>query len=341
MKILATLPIWGDEYVGRFLRYTLPCLVAPGNLAALARDHGVLLVVFTGGQEAARLREPLERSGIDYYFLPLPERYDRRHSGTVMKEAFQRGFDIAWKGGCAFAPLCADVVYSDGFFTAAMALLKGGKRAVLTQGGVVARSAFDLERPTLHPGAPPRHLMKNFLAVTAHGKRLPKWPGYSNYPAQLFWPVGEHGLVMRACHLYPVLLLPERHAVMTWSHDNDLVERALTSLDHVAYMDDSDQGFFFGLHEDGHASAAIDRPVATIAVLEQFCREWVSPWKARYWQHDFVWHDGEMDADHLLIAKTQAARTINNLVAMWERVRHDPAPPPPSLLHRVMRRIRA
>jgi hypothetical protein len=126
---------------------------------------------------------------------------------------------------------------------------------------------------------------------------------------------------MRACHLYPVILFPDRHATMTWSHDNDLVEKTLTSLDQIAWMDDSDQGFFFGLHEDGHASAAAPRPPATLPMLEHFCRNWVSPWKAQYWQHDFVWHDGMMEPDAVLEARRAARMTIDDhLLGVYERV---------------------
>jgi hypothetical protein len=122
---------------------------------------------------------------------------------------------------------------------------------------------------------------------------------------------------------------------MTWSHDNDLVEKTLTSLDQIAYMDDSDQGFFFGLHEDGHASAAVPRPPATLPMLEHFCRNWVSPWKAQYWQHDFVWHDGDMEPDAVLEARRGARMTIDNhLLGVYERVAQEP-PYAPSVLRRV------
>jgi hypothetical protein len=325
MKILAVLPIWGASYVDRFLSYTLPCLLAPGNLRDVAREHDVTLEIWTIACDAERLREPLKELGIYCKFCIEPGwRFWHRPPGTVMKEMFQEGFDRCFRydpfgrvagiprdGLIGFMPLCADVIYSDHFFTTAASLITAEKRAVLTMGGGAPRSAFAPGR-----GGPPRPLMKKFLSAGS----MPQWPGHSNYPAQLFFPAGEHGAVMRACHLYPVILFPDRHATMTWSHDNDLVEKTLTSLDQIAWMDDSDQGFFFGLHEDGHASAAVPRPPATLPMLEHFCRNWVSPWKAQYWQHDFVWHDGEMDVTDIGCARILAAQRIRDLTEIYERV---------------------
>jgi|HubBroStandDraft_1064217.scaffolds.fasta_scaffold01033_26 hypothetical protein len=311
MKILAVLPIWGASYVDRFLSYTLPCLLAPGNLRDVAREHAVDLRVFTSDADIERLVAALSGLDLRCSFTRMSERFFDRHAGTIMKDLFQKGFDIAFCSGAGFLPLCADVIYSDHFFTTAASLITAEKRAVLTMGGGAPRSAFAPGR-----GGPPRPLMKKFLSVGS----MPQWPGWSNYPAQLFFPAGEHGAVMRACHLYPVILFPDRHATMTWSHDNDLVEKTLTSLDQIAWMDDSDQGFFFGLHEDGHASAAAPRPPATLPMIEHFCRNWVSPWKAQYWQHDFVWHDGEMDVTDIGCARILAAQRIRDLTEIYERV---------------------
>ena len=316
MKILAVLPIWGASYVERFLSYTLPCLLAPGNLTTLTYNHKVVLAVYTTATDAERLKAPLERA-FGYYAdcVRMPDRFFARHSGTVMRDLFQRGFDLAWETDAGFMPICADVIYSDSFFENAIRLITAEKRCVLTMGGGAPRSAF-----APGPGGPPRPLMKKFLSVGS----MPQWPGHSNYPAQLFFPAGEHGAVMRACHLYPVILFPDRHVTMTWSHDNDLVEKTLTSLDQIAWMDDSDQGFFFGLHEDGHASAAVPRPPATLPMIEHFCRNWVSPWKAQYWQHDFVWHDGLLSAGDPGAAKSRARMTIDELTVIYERVATEP-----------------
>jgi tetratricopeptide (TPR) repeat protein len=55
-RILVVLPIWGRDHVDIFLRYTLPLLLEPGNLPALARDFDLFFPVFTTKEDEARLR---------------------------------------------------------------------------------------------------------------------------------------------------------------------------------------------------------------------------------------------------------------------------------------------
>lgn len=305
MRIVVAIPIWGSGYVDRFLRYALPSLRAPGNLPALAAGGELEVVLYTDGVGAHRLAPAMIESGLPHRFAVMAPNVEEPpfagcHGGTMMKQLFQHGFDLAWERQAAFVPVCADAVYSDRFFASALRIVEGGKRCAMTQGGGVNVATIG---PVLEAmmcdgvmNAPPRRLMAEFLRAVEYGVHLPTWPGTQLYPAQMFWPFGRHGAVMRVCHCYPAMLFAQRHAVMRYSPDNDLAELTLGSPDEIGWMNDSDLGFFFGLAEPGHASLEEAKPAGDTS-LENFCRQWMSPWKARYFEQRICWHDDDEMAD--------------------------------------------
>ena len=329
MKIVVAVPIWGAGYVDRFLRYALPTLRAPGNLPALAARHDLELTLYTDAADAERLTPALSTCGLPYSIElqgPSPDAppFAGCHGGTMMKQLFQRGFDRAWERGAAFVPVCADAVYSDRFFASALERVEAGARAVLTQGSgmnvATIGPALDSIKSDGVIAAEPRRLMRAFLEGAGYGQHLPTWPGTRLYPAQMFWPAGRHGVVMRCCHMYPAMLVANRHAVMSYSPDNDLTEIVLDRYEDVAWLDDSDGGFFFGLAEPGHASLEEAKPAGDTS-LENFCRQWMSPWKARYFETRVVWHDGEADPGELDAAKAASDAVIDEIMACYRSVR--------------------
>lgn len=328
MRLFVVIPIWGSRYVDRFLAYALPSLMAPGNLPALAGQFDLEVLIYTSEEDAARLREPLAATGLFSTFKVLGSIsayfFASCHPGTMMKQLFQMGFDRAFEAGAAFAPVCADAVYSDGFFAIAGAIVCSGKRAAMTQGSGVSIAAIGPFLDKYHHdrvmAIEPRVLMDAFMKAAGHGEHLPTWPGTRLYPAQIFWPVGERGAVMRCCHMYPVILAPDRHIAMWYSPDNDLVERALTDYEQIGWLDDSDQGFFFGLADPGHASLEPAKPAGDTS-LENFCRCWMSPWKARYFGEIITWHSNIVDdSEEWTMALEESNVVVGEILETYRRV---------------------
>jgi hypothetical protein len=299
MKAVAVIPCWGAGYVDRLLRYTIPSLRSPGNLPVLAeRFEAFRTIIYTKGSEAAQIAKGLP-DDLPFEVTVLDDATFGGHSGTVMKGLFQRGFDLAWSEGAAFVPICADSVYADGLYaTAARMLLDEGHAAVLTQG---AAADVSLIGPLLDDFSrsgvldlTTRELIGPFFRC---GGRLPTWPGTRKYPAQICWYYGDptisRGAVMRCCHQYAVMIKPDRHAIMAYSHDNDLTELVIDSYDRVGFITDSDQGFFFGLAEPGNLCLADAEPPGD-GSLDAFCRQWMSPWKARYLEQKIIWHETDL-----------------------------------------------
>lgn len=329
MKVLATVPIWGEGYVDRFLRFTLPSLRQPGNLpAVMAAGHELEVVLYTSHEDAARLGPALSGEGIRWALHPLASReepfFASCHGGTMMKDLFQRGFDLAWGQQAIFVPICADAVFSDNYLRSAVDMVTvGGKRAAMTQGGganvQVIGDALDAMITDGVMRAPPRELMRVWLRAVGYGVNIPTWPGTRLYPPQIFFPVGEHGAIMRCCHVYPAALRAQRHAVMQYCPDNDLVEKTLDDYQHVGWMDNTDAGWFFGLAEPQHPSLLPAHPVGDTS-LENFCGRWMSPWKAKYYGTKFLWHDGEMPPEDVATASAASDVVIDEILETYRAV---------------------
>lgn len=328
MKLDLVIPVWGQGYVERMLRYALPSLRAEGNLPALRLAfEDVRVRFYTPESNAADLLAAV-RGDPGVEVVPVPDAVFAPgcHNGTVMRDLFQRGFTEAWNRGAAFAPVCADAVYSDGFFRSASNLVLAGKRAAMTQGSGVSMTHWLrmvghlLEGGSPHVLAlPPRDLMTWFIRETNHGQHLPTWPGTQLYPAQMFWKAGDHALVMRCCHMYTAILVPDRHDVMAYSHDNDLAELALNDPSSIGWMDDSDMGFFIGLAAEGNPCLEDAKPEGDTS-LENFCRQWMSPWKAEYFQQYVLWHDGQANPTDVQQAVQASDEVIAHIMNVYRSV---------------------
>ena len=71
------LPVWGQRYLRRFFEFSLPTMIAPGNIPALAATLPCTFVFLTSAQDAELIAE---HPGYRYLRVDLPhrDRADRR-----------------------------------------------------------------------------------------------------------------------------------------------------------------------------------------------------------------------------------------------------------------------
>lgn len=132
------IPVWGDAYAGKLVSVTLPAVLAPGNLPALAALFDVELVIVT----EARLFDAIGRSSafqqagkycstrliaLDDLMIDSPGDY-----GVVLTYALFRGFaDLgARMTETHLLFLNADFIVSDGSLGHVARLMTNGKRVI-------------------------------------------------------------------------------------------------------------------------------------------------------------------------------------------------------------------
>ncbi|NKB54753.1 MAG: hypothetical protein GKS00_00285 [Alphaproteobacteria bacterium] len=140
---LFNLAIWGETYVDKFLRTSLPSLMAPGNVPALAADDTVIFDIYTTEADQARLAASpgicalSEIARIDYEVIPA------EFIGFKKTPATQAPDRLYFSGSNYLSAvkakaLAADVtfvgtesLYSDRFFSESKTYLRDGYKAVL------------------------------------------------------------------------------------------------------------------------------------------------------------------------------------------------------------------
>ena len=101
-QVKLLLPVWGLRYILQFLEFSLPTLLAPGNLPAVAKELSSEFVFLTSSEDAEILTS---HPGIEYLETICPVRLqiiDDLITGdnysTTITLAYEREF--ATPGGC-------------------------------------------------------------------------------------------------------------------------------------------------------------------------------------------------------------------------------------------------
>src|SRR6516162_10393594 len=129
-------PVWGYEFTQQFLNVSLPTLLAPGNLPALAKTLPTEFIFLTGRRDEAMIRESagyrrLARICPVSFHLIDDIITEGNHSTTVTL-AFARAVRRAGKAmlDTCFFFLVSDYIIADGSLASVIKLMLAGAGAV-------------------------------------------------------------------------------------------------------------------------------------------------------------------------------------------------------------------
>jgi 2-polyprenyl-3-methyl-5-hydroxy-6-metoxy-1,4-benzoquinol methylase len=249
-------PVWGYEFTQQFLNMSLPTLLAPGNLPALAETLPTEFIFLTGRRD-----EPMIRDSPGYRrlsaicpvsFTLIDDIITHRNHSTTVTLAFAgavRRTGEAMRDTCFFF-LVSDYIVADGSLASVIKLMLAGASAV--QSGnfqIIAEEALPwLERERV-PGQdalvlPPRRLMQQTLrhvhpTTIANTVNLPV--SHNSHANRLFWRVDENTLIGRFYLLHMLCIRPEiTNFVIGASCDYSFIPEMCPS-GNIAVITDSDQ----------------------------------------------------------------------------------------------------
>ncbi|HJZ60242.1 MAG TPA: hypothetical protein VKE74_35190, partial [Gemmataceae bacterium] len=133
-------PVWGEAYVERFVKLSLPSQISAGNLGAIPAAR-VRYLIFTRREHIAdirrtpafrRLRDIVPVSLLSLDDLPDPELDGNPH--PLQTAAYTRGIGYADRGNTAFVFLTPDILLGDGSIENMVRLADAGRRVVLVAG---------------------------------------------------------------------------------------------------------------------------------------------------------------------------------------------------------------
>lgn len=311
------MPVWGAEYVERFLRYGLPSLCAPGNLPALAEALTTRVWILTNRRDYELMHADVVRQldgiaqvhfeihGADADDMRATLAPETRVNGHVMTACHNRVLAEAHQDGFGWLAGWADTVYANGWGERILETMRRGKRALMwapLDGSPHVLNLLDDMRRDGRINVAPRLLAMRtmFHHGSAFGKAvvdIRRGPGAGVMWKHFTGEMGHRankGLLVASPNLNVAYLWPERLVQCARSVDDDLVPQALSSLEQIDFVADSDEfcvvpidGVGEVRHERGPSMYRGTSPDEIADYLRQ-----AHPWKAEFMRRPFWYHDG-------------------------------------------------
>ncbi len=221
-RLMMGFPVWGKEYIQRFVLYGLASIMAPANLAAL--KGRCRIVIFT--ENAARpvlfrLTRPAHRAGIDFVFRNIPD-WVLELTKEWESQFFVVGCvqnicaHMASRAGMAFSMTMPDHLVGPQFYPNLFRL--GQKHEAIYQAGLsieIGAAAEHIEQYRAPDGSlsVPDIELGNLAAKHlhpqshAHLMNLATIPDHLPMSHRLIWQ-GKESIRIHSCHGNPIWLAP-------------------------------------------------------------------------------------------------------------------------------------
>lgn len=307
------LPVWGYEFVHQFLEWSLPTLLAPGNLPALSSTLPTEFVFLTSAADAAMLREhpacrslaklcPVRFEAIDdlitdgNYSTTITLAYERaiRRAGPTMLDTY-------------FFFLVSDFIFADGSLASVIARMQAGASAVQVGNfQVVEEEAREwLHRRIGSPresgaSAPlmlqPCELMRWALTCihpTTMANTVNLGLFHNTHTNRLFWRVDDDTLIGRFYLMHMICIRPEASDfIIGASCDYSFVPEMCPS-GNIAVMTDSDDYLAIEVQPRRHESRFLRLGPIDPIELARSLSEWTTAAHRQNARHTLCFHAGE------------------------------------------------
>ncbi|MEM1445114.1 MAG: hypothetical protein AAGF84_03605 [Planctomycetota bacterium] len=321
-------PVWGKDYIERFLRWGLPSFLAPDNLSAVAsRTHSFDIV--TDHADLPHFEHPaMERlkSLVPVRFRTPSE--DLHREGvpddslgyTKMTRYYNAAVTAQEEPDIAHVFLTPEGIFSNGMFPAILERLDTGARAVALAGfRVLEDTAIDalldahLDQENHALSATPRELVR-WVIDHPHPITLAHvWGGGSNADGprmhpHYYWPVGDAGLVAHCFHVHPLCVWPKRPGLAIpfgQTLDHEYLQQAVAYRD-IHLVRDTDEMCVIDIARDGHLGDTFsDRPYDVRDVAE-FASLWTNGYHRGFFERVIRVHADEIGPDSPVWLETEA-----------------------------------
>ncbi len=334
MRCLFTAIVWGEPYIKKFLKVSLPSQMGEGNLTpGFHFLKGSRYQFLTTREDARRLKEaPLVKKlatfiEVEFVFIDAVPR-DNKYLGAslVQVEALKRSVDY----DCIFFIypdfICANYTIThlaekifegyDGVFAPVPCILEepmvdgtvlDGNRFPLPDGGSVI-SIPPQELVRLSVTFPHRMMLAYFLEATSK----------NTVQAYLQWNVPEQGWLIHAFHLHPCVLRVQHEnpifmQLFDISLDEEFVAALFKSTDNVYVARDSQEVALVSLRE----ALAPLHPVAgqqTMRDIVRYAEESASLVHREFVKMPFRWHFAPVVENEWQQIENQAKSLISEII---------------------------
>jgi hypothetical protein len=311
-QITLLMPVWGYQFIGRFLEFCLPTLLASNNIPAIARELPCRFVLLSSVAD-----EPIIRSHPAWQKLERHCACEIRsiddlitqgnHTATITL-AFERALrqsGDAMRDTC-FIFLMSDYLVADGSLKTALRKIQTGAGAVLAGNfQIIAEDAAPLLRQRLDLESheivlTPRDLVRWSLAHL-HPATVANIVNFglthNAHSNRLFWRVDENCLIGRFYLMHPIAIHPETSDfVVASSWDYSFVPELCPS-GNVAALTDSDDYLVVELQRRDYEWENLRPGPVVAAELAKSLAEWTTDYHRRNVAQTVIFHAADRPAD--------------------------------------------
>jgi hypothetical protein len=309
--ICILLPVWGDRFVLQFLDHSLPTLLAPGNIPALAEALPTRFVFLTRARDEEAIRaHPACRhlsQVSEVGFLSIDDLIAPGNHSTTITLAFARGVRAAGPEmlDTCFFFLVADYIMADGSLAAVLAHMRQGASAVQVgnfQVDAATAEAWLNERfadagtsLALTPREVMRWALRCVHPLTA--ANIVNFPLCHNVEAnRLLWRIDSNTLIGRFYLLHMICIRPEvTDFVVGASCDYSFVPEMCPS-GNVVTIADSDDYLVVEVQPTAHENQFLRLGPGSVDGLAMSLSEWTTAGHRANARQTIVFHAGELPA---------------------------------------------
>jgi hypothetical protein len=331
------LPVWGQRYIARFLDISLPTLLAPGNLPALAKTLHCEFVFLTSREDAEVLRAHpgchCLKSVCDVDYQLIDDLITGDNYSTTITLAYERAVRAtgAEMLDTCFFFLISDYIMANGSLGNLLTRMLAGASGILTGNfQIVEEDAiktfierFDRGTPELVIG--PRDLVGWALSylhpmTAANMVNFPLCT--STHSNRLFWRSDKNTLIGRYYLMHMICIRPEvTDFVIGSSCDYSFIPEMCPS-NNVEVITDSDEYLVVEMQPRNHEQHFLRLGPVDVPTLARSLSEWTTARHRENVRFQLVFHAAELPG--ALSAFTHEADAFVAKVA--RRLRRKPQP---------------
>jgi len=305
------LPVWGHRYVKQFLDYSLPTMLAPGNIPAIAARFPCTFVLLTSSADADFIaKHPAYRVlalVCNIEIQPIDDLITGDNYSTTITLAYERAVRAAGADmlDTVFFFLISDYLVADGSFNNVVARIVAGASGVLAgnfqivQEDAAPEFYQEFEQDTLDLKIPARRLMKwalkhLHLMTTANTVNFPL--SHTSHTNRLFWRVDEDTVIGRFYLMHMIAIRPDTsNFVIGASCDYSFIPEMCRSKA-VDVLTDSDEYLVVEMQPCDHERKFLRMGPFDPAALARTLSEWTTARHRENVRATLVFHAGDLPA---------------------------------------------
>lgn len=325
-------PVWGHRFVSDFLEFSLPTLLAPGNLPAVAHDLPFRVIVLTSEEDEDVIRghpawkhvEKICTADIE----PIDDLITEGNYSATITLALARTIKSY---GCEITNTCfvlwmSDYLMADGSLASVMSEFRNGASAIFAGNfQVTAEDAIPSIRRSIDLGSwtlavPSRDLLAWSLGYLhpATVANFVNWGlSHNSDTNRLFWRFDEQTVIGRFYLMHPIGIRPDTADFEIGSSVDYSFVPEMCPTGRISHLVDSDEYLVVELQKHDHERANLLPGPLVESELARQLSEWTTAQHRENADHTVVFHAADKPAglDDFVSAADRYIARIRSLLS--------------------------